>query len=335
MFNKIYESIKKYIVSNYKFLIFIAILLVLFWVPTPYVIYSPGGGIDLGKRIVIEDSYDVDGKLQMAYVTMSKGNLVNLAIAKILPNWDIVKKEEVTYENESLNDSIKADKIEMDAAIDNAVITAYKLAGEEVKITDTHNIITYLASEADTTLHLLDEVVKVNGQEITSLDDCKKIVTSQKENAVVNFDIVRNKKNKNATAKVYNTEYGLKIGVAFTTTYDYKTGKDIKIKSKSSEYGPSGGAMMALSIYNYLTDEDVTKGLNIFGTGTIDQEGNIGEIGGVKYKILGAIKNDADVFIVPEENYEEAKKVAKKENCDIIIIADKTLSGVIEKLKNL
>jgi len=44
----------------------------------------------------------------------------------------------------------------------------------------------------------------------------------------------------------------------------------------------------------------------ICGTGTIDESGNIGEIGGVKYKMLGASKNKCDVFITPKENYEEA-----------------------------
>ena len=92
---------------------------------------------------------------------------------------------------------------------------------------------------------------------------------------------------------------------------------------------------MALSIYNYLTEEDITNGMNIAGTGTIDQYGNIGEIGGIKYKILGAIKNNVDVFIVPKENVKEAKKVAKDQDSDIIIITDKTLSGIIKQLQQL
>lgn len=335
MFNKLYENIKKFIVNNYKFLIFIAIIILLFWVQLPFVVYTPGGTIDLAKRIQIEDSYDTEGKIQMSYVTMAKGTISNLILAKILPNWDIVKKSDVTYENETLKESIEANKIEMEAAIDNAVITAYNLADQEINITEYHNIITYISQEANTDLKLFDEVLEIDNKKIESLEDCKDIVSTKEAGDVLGFKILQNNKEKTAQAKVYSTEYGPKVGLIFTTTYDYETKNEIQIKSKSSEYGPSGGAMMALSIYNYLTEEDITYGKNIVGTGTIDQNGNIGEIGGVKYKLLGAIKNKADVFIVPIENEEEAKKVAKTENSDIIIIADKTLLGIIQQLKQL
>lgn len=55
--------------------------------------------------------------------------------------------------------------------------------------------------------------------------------------------------------------------------------------------------MMSLAIYNYLTENDITHGLKIAGTGTIDADGNVGTIGGIEYKIKGAIKNKVDVFL--------------------------------------
>ena len=51
--------------------------------------------------------------------------------------------------------------------------------------------------------------------------------------------------------------------------------------------------------------------------GTIDEDGNVGAIGGVKYKMLGAQKDGADIFFVPKENYDEAKKVYKKNNLHV------------------
>ena len=41
---------------------------------------------------------------------------------------------------------------------------------------------------------------------------------------------------------------------------------------------------------NAITEYDITKGLMIAGTGTIDSVGNVGEIGGVTYKLAGAEK---------------------------------------------
>ena len=117
--------------------------------------------------------------------------------------------------------------------------------------------------------------------------------------------------------------------------YDFESDVDINIKSKMSESGPSGGLMMTLGIYNALTKDDITKGKNIVGTGTIDKDGNVGEIGGVKYKLIGAVRNKADVFICPEENYKEAKKLAKEKDYDIIVLTGKNLEEIINKLKEL
>ncbi len=335
MINKLYEKIKRFIVDNYKFLIALLVINLLFWVQLPYVIYAPGGAIDLSDRISVEDGYESDGKLQMAYVTMVKGSIPFLLASYIIPNWDIVPKSDVTYDNETLEQTIQMDKIDLQASQDCAVISAFNLANEEIEITDYHNTVTYIADEAQTDLELLDEIISVDDKKVESIDDYKEIVNDHQEGDILTLKVKRDEKEQEVKIKVYNTEYGLKTGIMFTTTYDYETKKEVKLKTKSSESGPSGGLMSALSIYDALVEEDLTKGKNIIGTGTIDEFGNIGQIGGVKYKLIGAVKNDAEVFIVPEENYEEAKKVATENNYDIIIITDKNLSGIVSQLKAL
>lgn len=74
------------------------------------------------------------------------------------------------------------------------------------------------------------------------------------------------------------------------TDYDYDLDPAITLKFKQSESGSSGGMMLTLSIYENITSEDLIKGKSIAGTGTIEKDGTIGEIGGVKYKIIGASK---------------------------------------------
>ena len=90
---------------------------------------------------------------------------------------------------------------------------------------------------------------------------------------------------------------------------------------------------MTLSIYNKLTEEDITKGRKIVGTGTIDEEGNVGEIGGVKYKIMGAVSAKADLFLVPVGNYEEAVSFAKEKGYDIPIIPVATFDEALQALE--
>ena len=92
--------------------------------------------------------------------------------------------------------------------------------------------------------------------------------------------------------------------------------------------------MTAVTIYNAISDEDITKGLNIGGTGTIDINGNVGEIDGVNYKIMGAAKNKLDVVFVPKANYEEAINTKNKYNYNLEIISVDKFNDVIEYLKN-
>ena len=124
------------------------------------------------------------------------------------------------------------------------------------------------------------------------------------------------------------------IGVVMITNYEYELEPEIEIKFKESEGGSSGGVMMAVSIYNAITEEDITRGLNIAGTGTIDINGNVGEIDGVKYKIMGAVKNDIDIVFVPSGNYEEAMNTKKSNDYDIEIVSIDTFDDVINYLEN-
>ena len=69
--------------------------------------------------------------------------------------------------------------------------------------------------------------------------------------------------------------------------------------------GPSAGFMFSLEIYNQLTKEDLTKGYEIAGTGTISPDGTVGRIGGIEQKIIAADKAGADIFLAPNENGEK------------------------------
>ena len=125
------------------------------------------------------------------------------------------------------------------------------------------------------------------------------------------------------------------IGIAFTVIYEYDNNPNITFKTKSNELGSSGGLMMSLYVYNSLIEEDITKGYDIAGTGTIELDGTVGEIDGVKYKILGAYKKGIRVFIVPEQNYEEAKKVVEENKLNLKVINVSTFDEAINKLKEL
>lgn len=318
--------------ENWAFFVSLIVILFLFTFELPYVIYTPGGAIDLNERITVENGYSSDGSFSMAYVSMVKGNIPFLLFSYIMPNWDIVSTDELKPDNESLDEMIQADHISLLQAQNNALYSAFTLLGREVIVkSQTHHIV-YLSEEADTNLELFDELIQVNGKEIDDLSSIQQIVANLNVGDTVTMQVIHDGKEVERYAKVYDTPDGLKIGVAITTTYEYVTDPNVLMTSKSSESGPSGGLMMALSIYNQLVPEDITGGKKIIGTGTIDQDGNVGAIGGVKYKLIGASKKKADIFLVPEENYAEAIEVKNENNLDIRVISVKTLAEAIQAI---
>lgn len=335
MFTKIYEKIKQFIKNNYKFLLVLIVIFLLFTVELPYSIYTPGGAVDLNERITVEDGYETDGSFNMAYVSMVRGSVPFLLLAKIIPDWDIFSTKDITIEGENMNELLQREKLYLQQSIDAATINAYTYAGKEVNITSVNKLVSYISEEANTDLQMGDNIISVNGIKINNIEELKEIVSGLDENEKVNLKIIRDDLEKEAYAYTYSTTDGMKIGIGLLNTYEYNVDPDVTIQSKASEAGSSGGLMMSLTIYNQLVSEDITKGKKIVGTGTIDIKGNVGEIGGVKYKLIGAVKNKAEIFICPEENYEEALEVAKEKDYDITIISVKTFEEAIEKLAQL
>lgn len=335
MFSKIYDSIKNFIINNYKFLIAWIIIVVLFFYELPYVIYTPGGIVNLEERIVVDGEEDVTaGSLNMSYVSLVKGTIPMLLLSFVIPNWDILPSEEITREDESVDDLLELEKLYMTSSIDNATILAFREAGKELNITREVNNIVYIADEAKTDLEMYDELLSVDGKNLATIDELKTYVNTLNEGDTVSILVNRDGKEKECSAKIYNTTDGLKVGISFLTTYEYETIPKIEVTTKNSESGSSGGLMLSLAIYNAIADEDITKGRTIVGTGTIDINGSVGDIDGVKYKLLGASKKNAEIFLCPINNYEEATEVKEEFNLDIDIHGVATFKEALEYLMN-
>lgn len=332
MFNKLYSNIKEFIVENYKFLIVWGIIIFLFFYEFPFVIYTPGGVVNLEERVEVSDGYDSEGSLNMSYVSLVKGTLPMILLSYIIPNWDLVNSSEITSEDESVSELLELERLYMRSSIDNATILAYQTAGKSIDITREVNNIVFISDEANTDLEIYDELLTADGKEIKTVDELREIVNSKNEGEVIEFTVNRNGSVKNCSAKIYDTSDGLKVGISFLTTYEYDTDPEITVETRSSESGSSGGLMLTLAIYNALVPEDITKGRTIVGTGTISLDGTVGAIDGVKYKILGAVKNDADIFLCPDENYEEALEVKEEFDLDIVIHSVATFSEALDYL---
>jgi PDZ domain-containing protein len=91
--------------------------------------------------------------------------------------------------------------------------------------------------------------------------------------------------------------------------------------------GPSAGMMFALAVIDKLDEDNISQGKNVAGTGTIDEAGNVGPIGGITHKVRASKDAGAEVFLAPSANCSELTDVD-----DIPIIAVTNLEGAITSL---
>ena len=336
MFTKVYEKTKEILSKNYKELVFMFIFVTLFTIPLPYYINAPGGLMDVSDRVVIENSFNAEGSLNMAYVSEIKATIPTLIMSVFNKDWDVLKEEELTYENETADDMYYRDHLMLEESVNNAIIVGFTKAGKNVEIASSSLMVTYIDEDSITDLKIGDEILSIDEIEINNTNDISEIFKNKNEGDTISIKVISDKKEMIKTANLKKENNRLVIGILITNKKEVETIPKVELKFKKSESGPSGGLMTALSIYNYLTEEDITKGRTIVGTGTIDQNGNVGAIGGVKYKLKGAVKNKAQIFLVPNgENYEEAIKIKKENDYNIEIVGVSTFDDALNYLMDL
>ncbi len=336
MFNKIYDSIKNFMKENWSFILVFFLILAMVFIKVPYEVEMPGGTIDLGNRVLVNDEEtEIEGSFNMAYVSVVSGRIPYILLSFIIPDWDIVPESSVMYENETIEDANKRDKLYLEQSKDYATVVAMDAANISYQISNKLNYVSYISNEAETDLKVGDDIKKCNNVEIADINEISKIVQDSKIGDIIEFEVLRDKKEVKATAKVYEEDGKHYVGISAITTFDIDSDTKVEIDSKQTESGSSGGLMMTLMVYNALTNQDLTHGKKIVGTGTIELDGTVGEIGGVKYKVMGAVKDKADIFLVPEANYEEAIKVKEEKNYDLNIVSVKSLQDAIDYLEGI
>lgn len=338
MLNKVYLRLKKFMKDYYKTIIFLVICYFVFTFPLPYYIYAGGGTINIDDRVVIDGDKDKSkGSLNFAYVKELEGNVASFILGNIIPGYDIEKQEDVELnEDETSEDIMFRNKIYLENANQTAIMLAYQKAGKEVRIKNKHFYIIYVEDKEEDGLRVGDELLKVNGKEIENVEDYTNEIQNHEVGEKIKVTVKRDDKEKDVMATVKEGDDYKVTGVSVSTIYEYKTNPKVELNFKDSEGGPSGGLMLTLAIYDKLTKGDLTNGLKIVGTGTISSDGTVGEIGGVKYKLNGAVKAKADLFLVPKgDNYKEALKEKEEHDYDIEIKAIGTFDEAVEYLESL
>lgn len=306
-------------------------------VELPYVAFSPGPVGDAIDVVVATDDVEVyppDDELFFLTVSVTGGgvNVYEAITAGFDPTVDLVRRQAVRRDDETDEEYKQRNLDAMDQSIDTAVAVALDRSGVPVKIESDGVLVVDLVegSGAAGVLQPDDVIVAVDGEPVQLGGDIGVVIGDKSPGDTVSIDIVRDGDPMTVEVELTASEDGSRtlIGIlAQTANPRYP----ISIET-SNVGGPSAGMMYTLAIMDLLVDGDLARGHVIAGTGTIRADGTVGNIGGVRQKVVAAEAAGADVMLVPAGNYEEAL-TAPRESMELISVA--TIDEALAALEGL
>lgn len=120
------------------------------------------------------------------------------------------------------------------------------------------------------------------------------------------------------------------LGVETQTrsSYTYPFPVDVQVGQIG---GPSAGLALTLGILDSLGGGHLTGGHRVAATGTIDLQGNVGDVGGVAQKTVAVRQAGAQVFLVPPQEL----AAARSEAGSMKVYAVSSLAQALDDLKSL
>lgn len=339
------ESVRRRMVATVVGTV-VTVLLVGFtlWWPMPFTRMSPGPAINtlgkvdgtslltFGKGVT---TYPTKGSLYFTTVSVTRAQTrLGLAAAMwawVNPDTELIAHDVYYPDNETNKQSNQQSAAELASSQDTSKAAALRQLGWKVPETAVVSQVVK-GTPAYGKLEAGDVIIGVDGHEVDGPDAAVKLITNRKPGATVKLTVERDGKQvvyDLTTTTMKDDPTKPRIGIALGTGFDFPIQVDNNIGDRIG--GPSAGMMFALGIYDKLTPGALTGGLKVAGTGTIDADGTVGEIGGVRQKIVGASRAGAKVFLVPAANCSEARQ----QDTTLRLVKVSTLKGAIADIEKL
>lgn len=320
----------------------------------PYYVTKPGSAKDLDTIIEVENGFEDEGRLMLTTVRMGKANIYTYLIASLRKYEHIYPAGEIRSPEETDEEYNVRQLHLMETSKLNAIEVAFEHAGEPYSFdyNGVYILNVYPGMPAEDILEPGDMITAIDGNEFSSSQEFIDYISKKTVNDTVNITFTRE-------GEVFEEEVPLaefsagggKVGLGIGLVDDKEIITETKVTMDTEKIGgPSAGLMFSLQLYNGLVERDITKGLDIAGTGTISSNGTVGRIGGIEQKVIAADNAGAEVFfapmdIIPENlsksnpdlkpNYEEALQTAEEIGTDMEIVPVKTFEEALSYLDSI
>lgn len=278
----------------------------------PYVVLGPGPTYDtLGKddkgapviEVTGKDTSSSKGQLRMVTVgVQSETDILSVIKAWWSGREAVVPRELIYPPGQTEKQVEESNKQEFAASQSSAETAALRELGYPVRVT-----VKEVSSDGASAGKLAagDIITTVGGAPVESSEKLIELIRAKPVGATLKVGRERSGKTEIVEITTKAGDDGKpRIGISAEDKQPHPFELKIHLDDVG---GPSAGLMFALGIIDKLTPADLTGGKIIAGTGTIDDNGTVGPIGGIAQKLVGAKDASATYFFTPADNCEEAK----------------------------
>ena len=286
------------------------------FVDTEYYYMSPGPPYEWDINIEAAQQYDSDGNLYQLTVRRDVANYLLYSWAYLSDSVDLYPKEVILPKGVTPSELSEISIQNMRTSENVAIAVALNSLGYDIQSEGDGVLVVGILDDSPVKDKLLkdDLIISISGEDkitysVNSSTQFISLLRTFSIGEIVSIGVQRNEKEvKVETQLIEHIEYKNEPMVGFLAStpnqrFVFPINVDIDTGSVG---GPSAGLMMALNVYNRLTEADITNSAIIAGTGTIEIDGSVGPVGGVKQKVIAAKRAGATLILVPTSNYQDA-----------------------------
>lgn len=282
-----------------------------------YVVESPGPVFNVNGKLKGKDIISVKNTniptTPLAMTTVSvqgcddKGITYWQLIKSELTSSDaVVERDSVCPKNISEKTVSQMNAAQMTGSQDSAVVAAWQLTKPDAKFTLTvEQAVTDSAKQAFNKGDKLVSIVDADSKsvQITNYKQLREVLEKLTPGKPIKLTVERGSTTQEVSVVGAKPEDSSRKGamLGITLNVNPPTGHEVTYAVENIG-GPSAGMIFALDIAQRLEGKNYAGTTPVAGTGTIDLSGNVGAIGGIKQKMLGARDEGYKVFLAPVGN---------------------------------
>ncbi len=259
--------------------------------------------------------YDFDGNLFQLTVRRDEASALIYLWAYVDNSFDLYPREVILPKGVTPQELSEISIQNMKTSENVAIAVALKNLNYDIDSKGDGVLVVGILDDSPVKDKLLkgDLLTTINGEQIFSASEFIATLRKYDIGEIVTIGLTRDIDGIDteifiSTELIEHIEYDNEPMVGFLATtvnerFDFPFEIDIKTGNVG---GPSAGLMMALNVYNNLIPNDITNSLIVAGTGTIEIDGSVGPVGGIRQKVIAAKRAGSELILVPTANYEEA-----------------------------